>query len=163
MNEEPEIVDSTNMEILSEFSVEYDDEEIASPSSTNIKKCFIKAFDGWVVFATNSKGLDEAIGNVAFERGSFIQLSQELEAVLSGKLYEEKLDALTFQNGKDEMIISATSNLPLNQFAWMNRVNISNLRQIELDEIEYGELSLPVKAVRKLHQEMKRLIAEGKI
>jgi len=55
MNEEPEIVDSTNMEILSEFSVEYDEEEIASPSSTNIKKCFIKAFDGSVVFATNSK------------------------------------------------------------------------------------------------------------
>ncbi len=55
MSEEPEIIDSTNMEILSKFPVEYDDEEIASPSSTNIKKCFIKAFDGWVVFATNSK------------------------------------------------------------------------------------------------------------
>lgn len=162
MDEEPEIIDSTNMEILSEFLIEYDEEEISSPSSTNGKNCFIKASDGWIVFAANSKGSDEAIGEVAFERASFKQLSQELEAVLSGKLYKEKLDALTFQNGKDEMIISATSNLPLNQFAWVNRVNISNLRQIELDEIEYGELSFPVKAARRLHQEMKRLIAEEK-
>lgn len=163
MNDEAEIIDSSKMEILSEFSIEYDEEEIASPSSTNGKNCFIKTSDGWVVFAANSKGSDEATGEVAFEQGSFKQLSQELEAVLSGKLYEEKLDALTFQNGKDKMIISATSNLPLNQFAWVNRVNISNLREIELDGIEYGELSLPVKAARKLHQEMKRLIAEEKI
>jgi len=163
MSEEMEVIDSTNMEILSEFPVEYDEAELESPSSTNMKNCFIKASDRWIVFAANSKGSDEAVGNVAFERGTFRQLADELEAVLAGKLYKEKLDALTFENGKDQMIVSATSNLPLNQFAWVNRVNISNLRQIELDEIEYGELSLPVKAVRKLHQEMKRLIAEGKI
>jgi hypothetical protein len=101
MNEEPEIIDSTDMEILSEFPVEYDEEEIESPSSTNIKNCFIKAGGGWIVFAANSKGSDEAVGNVAFERDSFKQLAQELEAVLSGKLYEEKLDALSFENGRD--------------------------------------------------------------
>jgi len=61
------------------------------------------------------------------------------------------------------MIVSATSNLPLNQFAWVNRVNVTNLREMELDENEYGGLSLPVEAARKLHQEMKRLIAQGKI
>ncbi len=163
MNEEMEIVDSSKMEILSEFSVEYDDEEIESPSSTNIKNCFIKSGGEWIVFAANSKGSDEAVGDVAFERSSFKQLSRELEAVLSGKLYKEKLDALEFENGRDQMIVSATSNLPLNQFAWVNRVNISNLRQIELDDLEYGSFSLPVKAAQKLSREMNRLIAEGKI
>lgn len=130
MNEEPEIIDSTDMEILSEFPVKYDEVELESPSSTNMKNCFIKASDRWVVFAANSKGSDEAVGNVAFKRGTFRRLSQELEAVLSGKLYKEKLDVLTFENGLDEMIVSATSNLPLNQFAWVNRINISNLREI---------------------------------
>ena len=163
MNEEIEIIDSSKMKILSEFSVEYDPEELESPSLTNTKTCFIKASDDWIVFATNSKGLDAAIGNIAFEHSSFKELSQKLEAVLSGKLNKEQLDALKFQNGTDEIIISVTSNLPLNQFAWVNRVNISNLREIELDDLEYGELSLPIKAAQKLHQEMKRLIAEGKI
>lgn len=163
MNEEPEIIDSTNMEILSEFPVEYDEAELESPSSTNMKNCFIKASDRWIVFAANSKGSDEAVGDVAFERRTFSQLANELEAVLAGKLYKEKLDALTFENGRDQMIVSATSNLPLNQFAWVNRVNVTNLREMELDENEYGGLSLPVEAARKLHEEMKRLLSEGKI
>ena len=163
MNETPEIVDSTDMEILSEFPVEYDQNELESPSSTNMNNCFIKASDIWIVFAANSKGSDEAVGNVAFERSTFDRLSRELEAVLAGKLHDEKMDALTFENGSDKMIISATSNLPLNQFAWVNRINISNLREIELDDLEYGQISLPVEAARKLHGEMKRLIAEGKI
>lgn len=163
MNETPEIVDSTDMEILSEFAVEYDQAELESPNSTNMKNCFIKASEKWVVFAANSKGSDAAVGDVAFERGTFKRLTEELEAVLSGKLHEEKLDALTFENGRDRMIVSATSNLPLNQLAWINRINISNLREIELDELEYGQMSFPVETARKLYQEMRRLIAEGKI
>lgn len=160
-NEELEIVDSTSMEILSEFAVEYDQEELDSPSSTNIKSCFIKASGEWVVLATSSKGSGVAMGDVAFGRGAFKQLSQELEAVLGGKLHREKLDALTFSSGRDEMIVSATSSLPLNQLAWVNRINIANLREIELDEVGYGELSLPVEAAKKLHQEMQRLVGEG--
>ena len=163
MNEEPEIIDSTDMEILSEFAVEYDEAELESTGSTNMKNCFIKASDEWVVFAANSKGSDEAVGSVAFERGTFRRLTEELAAVLAGKLHDEKLDALTFKNGRDEMTVGASSSLPLNQLAWVNRVNISNLREIELDEIEYGQMSLPVEAARRLHEEMKRLIAEGKI
>lgn len=50
MSEEIEIVDSTDMEILSEFAVDYDKAELDSPSSTNMKNCFIKASDEWVVF-----------------------------------------------------------------------------------------------------------------
>lgn len=163
MSEDIEIIDSTDMEILSEFPIEYDEAELESPSSTNMKNCFIKASDRWIVFAANSKGSDEAVGNVAFERGSFKRLTEELGAVLAGKLHEEKLDALTFKNGRDEMIVGASSSLPLNQFVWINRISISNLREIELDEIEYGEIELPVEAAKKLHREMERLIAEGKI
>lgn len=160
-NEELEVVDSTGMEILSEFAVEYDQAELDSPSLTNIKNCFIKASGEWIVLATSSKGSGVAMGDVAFGRGAFRQLSQELEAVLGGKLHREKLDALSFSIGRDQMIVSATSSLPLNQLAWINRINISNLREIELDELEYGELSLPVEAAKKLHQEMRRLISVG--
>lgn len=163
MNEEPEIIDSTDMEILSEFAVEYDEAELESTTSANMKNCFIKASDAWVVFAADSKGSDEAVGEVAFERGTFRRLTEELDAVLAGKLHEEKSDASTFKNGRDEIVVGASSNLPLNRLAWTNRINISNLREIELDDLEYGQMSLPVEAARKLHEEMKRLIAEGKI
>lgn len=157
-----ETIDSGNMETLAEFPVEYDEAEIESPSSTNMKNCFIKTDGEWIVFAANSRGSDEAVGNVAFETSTFKLLSEQLEAVLAGKLYKEKLDALTFENGRDQMIVSASSILPLNQFAWVERVSISNVREIELDDLEYGRISLPVKAAKKLHQEMERLIAEGK-
>lgn len=158
-----ETIDSTNMETLAVFPVEYDEAEIESPSATNMKNCFIKSDGKWIVFAANSKGSDEAVGNVAVEKSSFARLSKELDAVLAGKLYKEKLDALTFENGQDEIIVSATSSLPLNRFVCVERINISNVREIELDDVEFGSLDLPVKAARKLGEEMKRLIVEGKI
>lgn len=163
MSDARQTIDSSAMTILTDFPVEYDDAEIESPGSTNIKECFVKTDGDWIVLATNSRGANEPIGNVAFEASTAALLSEELKAVLSGKLREEEADAATVKNGADTIIISATSNLPINQTSWVNRVSISNLREIELDEIEFGELSLPVRAARRLSEELERLITAKKI
>ena len=158
MDEEIEMVDSGSMRILSEFAVEYDeDERLLSPDFTNLAECFIKTDDDWIVIATNSKGSPEAVGNVAFEGGNVALVAENLSDVLSGKLREEGTDSLKFERGGDEMVFSADSVFPLNQPVPRERVTISNLRELELDGLEFMQLALPVKAAEKLCEELKKL------
>ena len=158
MDEEIEIVDSSAMRILSEFAVEYDeDEQLLSPDFTNIAECFIKTGGDWIVIATNSKGSPEAVGNIAFEMQNLALVAENLGDVLAGKLRDEARDSLTFKSGGDEIVVSADSVLPLNQLVPRERVTISNLREMELDGLEFMQLALPVKAAERLHKEFKKL------
>ena len=160
MDEEIEIVDSSAMRILSEFAVEYDEEErLLSPDFTNIAECFIKTDDELIVIATNSKGSPEAVGNIAFERGNLALVAENLSDVLAGKLRETGEDSLKFKSGADEMVFSADSVFPLNQPLPRERVTISNLREMELDGLEFLQLALPIKAAEKLCEELKKLSA----
>lgn len=158
MDEEFEIVDSSAMRILSEFAVEYDDEEQnLSPDFTNLAECFIKTDDVFIVIATNSKGSPEAIGNVAFEIQNTVAVAENLSAVLAGTLSETGEDSLTFKSGADDLVFSADSVFPLNQPLPRERVTISNLREMELDGLEFLQLALPVKAVERLCEELKMI------
>lgn len=160
MDEEIEIVDSGAMKVLSEFAVEYDEEEqVLSPDFTNIAECFIKADEKWIVVATNSKGSRDAVGNIAFERGNLALVAENLGGVLAGKLRETGAESLKFESGADEMIFSADSVFPLNQLVPRERVTISNLRELELDGLEFMQLALPEKAAEKLFEELKKLTA----
>lgn len=158
MDEEIEIVDSGAMQVLSAFAVEYDeDEQLLSPDFTNLAECFIKTGGNWIVIATNSKGSPEAVGNVAFESQNLASVAENLSDVLSGKLREEGKNSLKFERGADEMIFSADSVFPLNQPVPRERVTISNLRELELDGLEFMQLALPIKAAEKLCEELKKL------
>lgn len=158
MSEEIETVDSGAMRILSEFAVEYDeDENLLSPDFTNLAECFIKTGGDWIVIATNSKGSPEAVGNVAFESQNIAFVAEKLSDVLSGKLREDGTDSLKFARGGDEMVFSADSVFPLNQPVPRERVSISNLRELELDGLEFMQLALPIKAAEKLCEELKKL------
>ena len=158
MDEEIEIVDSGAMKVLSKFAVEYDENErLLSPDFTNIAECFVKADDDWIVIATNSKGSPEAVGNVAFEIQNLALVAENLGDVLAGKLRETGADSLKFERGKDEMIFSADAVFPLNQTVPRERITISNLREIELDGLEFLQLALPVKAAERLCEELKNL------
>lgn len=158
MDEEIEIVDSGAMENVSEFVVEYDDEEqLLSPDFTNIAECFIKTGDGWIVIATNSKGSPEAVGNIAFEIQNLALVAENLGDVLAGKLRDEAKDNLKFKSGGDEIIFSADTVFPLNQLIPRERVTISNLRELELDGLEFMQLALPIKAAERLYEELKKL------
>lgn len=160
MDEEIEIVDSGAMRTLSQFAVEYDDDEqTLSPEFTNIAECFIKTNDVFVVIATNSKGSPEPVGNIAFERGNLALVAKNLGDVLAGKLRETGADSLKFESGADEMIFSADSVFPLNQPLPRERVTISNLREMELDGLEFMQLALPIRAAERLFEELKKLTA----
>lgn len=160
MDEEIEIVDSGAMTILSRFAVEYDeDEKLLSPDFTNLAECFVKAGDDWIVIATNSKGSSEEVGNIAFESQNLVPVAENLSDILAGKLPETGKDSLKFKSGGDEMVFSADSVFPLNQPVPRERITISNLRELELDGLEFLQLALPVKAAEKLCEELKKLSA----
>lgn len=163
MSKPLEIVNSGEMKTLAEFDVEYDDEYEMVSSYGNMVKCFIKSSDRYIVFAISSKGNSIPAGNFLMERGSFSVVAQNLKEVLSGKLYEEKKDALHITNGEDKIIISATSVHGANMLSPRVRIGLKNLRDIELDGLNLNliQLSLPVTTARKLEEVMSDLLARN--
>jgi hypothetical protein len=147
MNEEIEIVDSTEMQVLSEFEIDLDDETT---------KCFIKADNYWIVFAVGSE--NEATGHLAFERKNIALVNKNLSEVLAGKLFNEELDAIAFESEKDEFQISASSVFPSNRATPRETITILNLREMELDGLEFSTgLSLSPKSAETLHKELNNL------
>lgn len=148
MNEELVIIDSTAMQVLSDFEVELNDDETV--------RCFVKADDYWIVFAIGSE--QESTGYLAFEKSNIGLVNENLGEVLAGKLFNEELEAVTFESGKDEIQISASTVFPSNSVAPRETVTILNLREMELDGLEFSTgLSLSPKSAEKLHQELEHL------
>ncbi len=148
MNEEIEIVDSAEMQVLGEFEIDSDDDETA--------RCFIKTDNYWIVFAIGSE--KESTGHLAFERANVELVNKNLSEVLTGKLFNEELDAITFENGKDEFQISASSVFPSNRATPRETITILNLREMELDGLEFSTgLSLSPKSAEILHKELNNL------
>jgi hypothetical protein len=83
---------------------------------------------------------------------------ENLGDVLAGKLRDEAIDSLKFKSGGDEMIFSADTVFPLNQLIPRERVTISNLRELELDGLEFMQLALPIKAAERLFEELKKIV-----
>jgi hypothetical protein len=148
MNEEIEIIDSTGMKVLSDFEVELNDAETV--------RCFIKADDYWIVFAIGTAA--EATGYLAFERKNVELVDKNLGEVLAGKLFNEELDFIVFESGKDEIQISASTVFPSNSVTPRETVTVLNLREIELDGLEFSTgLSLSPKSAEILHKELNKL------
>jgi hypothetical protein len=148
MNEEIEIVDSDAMQILSNFEIDLEDGES--------ERCFIKTDNYWIVFAVGSE--KASIGYLAFEWANIGLVNKNLSEVLAGKLFNEELDAVTFESGKDEFQISASSVFPSNRATPRETITILNLREMELDGLEFSTgLSLSPKAAETLHKELNNL------
>jgi hypothetical protein len=151
MNEEIEIIDSTGMKVLSDFEVELNDTETV--------KCFIKADDYWIVFAIGT--IAEATGYLAFERKNVELVNKNLGEVLDGKLFKEELDFTVFESGKDEIQISASSVFPSNRATSRETITILNLREIELDGLEFSTgLSLSPKSAETLSKHLEKLLKD---
>jgi hypothetical protein len=148
MNEEIEIIDSTGMKVLSDFEVELNDAETV--------RCFIKADDYWIVFAIGTAA--EATGYLAFERKNVELVNKNLGEVLAGKLFNEELDFIVFESGKDEIQISASTVFPSNSVTPRETITVLNLREMELDGLEFSTgLSLSPKSAEILHKELNSL------
>jgi hypothetical protein len=147
--EELEIVDSTAMQVLTSFDVELNDE--------NNLRCFIKSDDYWIVFAIGSE--KNSTGYLAFAKENVELVNKNLQEVLAGKLFDEELDAITFENAKDEFQISASSVFPSNRAVPRETITIMNLREMELDGLDITTgLCVSNKSAEKLHSELEKLL-----
>jgi hypothetical protein len=148
INDELETIDSTAMQILGDFECQLNDAETV--------RCFIKADDYWLVCAIGSA--TEAIGHLAFERTNIELVNQKLDEVLAGKLFNEELDFIAFESGKDEIQISASTVFPSNSVTPRETITVLNLREMELDGLEFSTgLSLSPKSAETLSKELAKL------
>lgn len=168
MNEEAEKIDSSQMSILSEISVDYEnEEEILVPHLSAIKKVYIGVLDNLAIFSSSSKnGVISA--DLAFEKSNFGLLTNLLEKVLKREFDEQNSESLYRENGKDKLGAGVNSNFPHNLTATFERIYLINLRPLILninDNLDqgYSGLKLPRKSAQLLLEEMKKLITANKI
>lgn len=78
MNEEPEIIDSSEMEILNQFLIEYEnDEEITKPESTEKAELYICSLDKDIIIAYRSKRSGRRISEIVVEKTKHIICCRE--------------------------------------------------------------------------------------
>jgi hypothetical protein len=128
--EEFEIVDSSAMRVLGHFDCSIPDEEAMS--------CNLKTDGHWIVFTLCSRLGAESVGYLAIEQGSLGPIKTNLADVLAGKLRDSAIDCVTFTSGNDQMQISASYVFPGNRATPRETITIMNLRELELDGLEYS-------------------------
>lgn len=165
MSEAVETIDASRMEVLSEFPVEYEnDEQTLAPHLSAVKKVFIGALNDFAVLSS-SAGNGEATPDLAFDKGNFPVLTEMLDKVLKGDFEGE---SLSVESGADKLSVGVNSNFPHTLTAPFERIYLLNLRPVFFNEGDgldqsYAGLKLPPKSAARLCDEMKKLIAEKKI
>jgi len=165
MSEAVETIDASRMEILSEFPVEYEnDEETLAPHLSSVKKVFIGALNDFIVFASSAAN-GQATPDLALDKNNLSLLTELLGKALKGDFDGE---SLYVESGADKLSVGVNSNFPHTLTAPFERIYLINLRPIFLNEGDsldqgYAGLKLPPKSAARLCEEMKKLIAEKKI
>jgi len=153
------------MEVLSEFPVEYEnDEETLAPHLSSLKKVFIGSLNGFAVFASSAAN-GRITPDLAFDKGNFSVLTGMLDKALKGDFEGGNLYV---ESGADKLSVGVNGNFPHTLTAPFERIYLINLRPIFLNEGDsldqgYAGLKLPPKSAARLCEEMKNLIADKKI
>ncbi len=88
MNEEPEIIDSSRMEVLSEFPLEYEnDEEITKAESTKAEstarvKLYIGIMENDVIISSLSRNTHEIRGDLVVEKQNILFVAKSINEFL---------------------------------------------------------------------------------
>jgi len=165
MSDAFETIDAKKMEILSEFPVEYEnEEETLAPHLASLKKVFIGSLNGFAVLASSAAN-GQITPDLAFDKGNFPVLTEMLVKTLKGDFDGE---SLSVESGADKLSVGVNSNFPHTLTAPFERIYLINLRPVFLNEGDsldqgYGGLKLPPKSAARLCEEMKNLISEKKI
>ncbi|MET0753130.1 MAG: hypothetical protein ABWZ66_07145, partial [Pyrinomonadaceae bacterium] len=164
-SEAVEKIDASRMEVLSEFPVEYDnDEETLTPHLASLKKVFVGKLNGFAVLSS-SASIGQMTPDVAFDKGNFPVLTEMLDKALKGDFDGE---SLSVESGADKLSVGVNRNFPHTSTAPLERIYLINLRPVFLNEGDsldqgYAGLKLPSKSAARLCEEMKKLLAEKKI
>ena len=151
MNENIEIIDSSKMKVLSEFS--YVDEPM-----DNITNYYLGILDNLFIIRIRGES-SNPIGVTFFERKIYNEVIKMLEDVYAGKLYETNQTSLELEQGKDDIIISIMSAMPHTATRPIERLFIQNVRTAILDSRERDgfNVTASLETGRKLLAEMKRI------
>ncbi len=83
MSEEPEIIDSSKMEVLSNFPLEYqNDEEITKAESTARVKLYIGIMENDVIISSLSRNTHEIRGDLVVEKQNILFVAKSINEFL---------------------------------------------------------------------------------
>ncbi|MDQ3323397.1 MAG: hypothetical protein M3525_13350, partial [Acidobacteriota bacterium] len=135
MNEEAEIIDSSKMEILSEFPLEYEnDEEITKAESTARTKLYIGTIGSDVIISSLSRNTNEIRGDLVVEKQNIVFVGESINELLNReKPWEESIKK---ESGKDKLLIYYSSSWANNLPAPFERIVVRNRRNYVLDRLE---------------------------
>ncbi|MDQ3323974.1 MAG: hypothetical protein M3525_16290 [Acidobacteriota bacterium] len=146
------------MEVLSEFPLEYDnDEEITKSESTSRIKTYIGIIENNVIISSLSRNTGEITGDLVVEKRNIVFIADSINELLNReKPWEESIKA---ESGKDKLLIYYSSSWANNLPAPFERVNIENKRNYELDNLRSRDwwLILPPRMAQKLADEIAKL------
>ena len=163
MNEQTEIFDSAKMKVLGEFALEYDnDETITQPAESSRAKIFVGTIGENIIIASQSRNTQEITGDLIVEKQNLRFIAESIEDLLDREKPWEA--AIERESGKDNLQIYLTNSWAHNLPAPLERINIKNSRNYELDGLRSRDwwLSLPPRMAQKLLDEIKNhFLAEG--
>ncbi len=158
MNKEPEIIDSNQMKVLSNFPIEYEnDEEITKPESAEKAELSICSLDKNIIIAYRSKKSGRLISEIIFDKQNILLVAKNVDKLLSEEKPWDK--PIEFENGKDKLLITYSSSWAHNLPAPFERINIYNRRNYELDNLQSRDiwLSLPPEMAQRFADEITKL------
>jgi hypothetical protein len=168
MSDSIETIDRSRIEILSEFAVEYEnDEETLAAHLATIKRVFIGSLDDFAVLASSAAN-GQMTPDLALDKSNFTVLTEMLDKCLKADFEGENGESLYVEAGADKLGVGINSNFPHTLTAPFERVYLINLRPIFLNEGDsldqgYAGLKVPLKSALQLLAEMKNLLAEKRI
>lgn len=161
MTEGIEKFNPDQMEILSEFPVEYDnDEEITVPQNAEKSHVLLGTLGENIVIAYRSKKSNRIITDVVFEKESILSVGKSINGILrEGELWTQPVE---YEKGKDKVLVTYSSSFGHTITAPLERVNVYNRRDYELDGLRAQDmwLSLPPRMAKKLAGEIEKIFRQ---
>lgn len=158
MNDEVEIIDSSKIEILSEFPLEYEsDEEITKAEGTAGIKLYVGIRENDVIISSLSRNTHEVRGDLVVEKQNILFVAESMKELLNrDKPWEESIKK---ESGKDKLLIYYSSSWAHNLPAPFERINIENKRNYELDDLRSRDwwLILPPRMAQRFADEITKL------
>ncbi|MGI8554874.1 MAG: hypothetical protein ACR2LT_00740 [Pyrinomonadaceae bacterium] len=147
-----EIVDSSQMQVLSEF--DYVDEVF-----NGTKHYSIGVLNENVLVCVSNESDGKQRGTFLYERVNHTRIIAKIEDIYAGKLKELDKDYFSFKNGKDFLVIGITSTFPHTSFKPITSFNITNNRRVIIDNLELGnwDLYMSVETGKLFLAELKRI------
>lgn len=143
-----EVIDTSNMKILSEFEAEGEILE-------NLHAFRFGVIREDVVLAAKD-GNDNWRGDVLFERRHLKDVARGLDDLLTGRLVPQGNEFI-LEDGKDDIYIHPT--MPRADLS----ISIGNTRRARMDSLETGgwQIHVSVETAKRMRDEMLKLVVQG--